>query len=237
VIVVIVNSIAGAIGINGRQTGSISDTYATLIAPAGYVFSIWGVIYLLLLGYVAYQVSAKRKDSLFQSKIGYLFIASCIVNICWLLLWHYEMIAASVILMLVLFASLLLIYTRLGIGVMKVERNEWLFVHLPFSVYLGWITVATIANVAAALVSLGQTELVLGAANWTILVIAVAVLITGMMLWTRRDIAYAAVLIWALIGVYVKQSSLTPQVSYAALIGAAIIVLFAVYFTLRVQKK
>ncbi|MCX6643576.1 MAG: tryptophan-rich sensory protein, partial [Candidatus Bathyarchaeota archaeon] len=127
-VVVIVNSIAGAIGINGRQTGAISDKYATLIAPAGYVFSIWGVIYLLLLGYVAYQISTKRKDSPFQAKIGYLFIVSCIVNICWLLLWHYEMIAVSVILMLVLFASLLLIYTRLGIGVMKVERNEWLFV-------------------------------------------------------------------------------------------------------------
>jgi translocator protein len=236
-VVVIVNSIAGAIGINGRQTGAISDKYATLIAPAGYVFSIWGVIYLLLLGYVAYQVSAKRKDSPFQAKIGYLFIISCIVNICWLLLWHYEMIAASVILMLILFASLLLIYTRLGIGVMKVERNEWLFVQLPFSVYLGWITVATIANVAAALVSLGQTELALGAVNWTILVIAVAVLITGMVLWTRKDIAYAAVLIWALIGVYVKQSSVTPQVAYAAIIGAAIIAVDAFIVTFRAKNK
>jgi benzodiazapine receptor len=236
-VVVIVNSIAGAIGINGRQTGAISDKYATLIAPAGYVFSIWGVIYLLLLGYVVFQYSVKRKDSPFQAKIGYLFIVSCIVNIFWLLLWHYEMIAASVILMLVLFASLLLIYIRLGVGVEKIERNEWLFVHLPFSVYLGWITVATIANVAAALVSLGQTELILGTANWTILVIAVAVLITVMVLWTRRDIAYAAVLIWALIGVYVKQSGMTPQVAYAAIIGAAIIALDAVILMLRARKS
>jgi hypothetical protein len=104
-------------------------------------------------------------------------------------------------------------------------------------VYLGWITVATIANVAAALVSLGQTEVILGAANWTILVIAVAVLITGMVLWTRRDIAYAAVLIWALIGIYMKQSSLTPSVAYAAIIGVAIIAVDAVIVTLRTKNK
>ena len=236
IVVVIVNSLAGAIGINGLQTGTISDKYATLIAPAGYVFSIWGVIYLLLLGYVAYQFSAKRRDSPFQDKIGYLFIVSCIINICWLLLWHYEMIAASVILMLGLLFTLIIIYTRLGIGVEKVQRNEVLFVHLPFSVYLGWITVATIANVAAALVSLGQIELVLGAVNWTILVIVVAVLIAGMVLWKRRDVAYAAVLIWALAGIYVKQSSLAP-VAYTAIIGAAIIALDAVLAILRGRRK
>jgi benzodiazapine receptor len=236
IFVVIVNSLAGAIGINGLQTGTISDKYATLIAPAGYVFSIWGVIYLLLLGYVAYQFSAKRRDSPFQDKIGYLFIVSCIINICWLLLWHYEMITASVILMLGLLLTLITIYTRLGIGVEKVQRNEMLFVHLPFSVYLGWITVATIADVAAALVSLGQTGLVLGAVNWTILVIVVAVLITGMVLWKRRDVAYAAVLIWALVGIYVKQSNLAP-VAYTAVIGAAVVALDAVLAILRSRRK
>jgi benzodiazapine receptor len=236
IVVVIVNSLAGAIGINGLQTGTISDKYATLIAPAGYVFSIWGVIYLLLLGYVAYQFSAKRRDSPFQDKIGYLFIVSCIINICWLLLWHYEMIAASVILMLGLLFTLIAIYTRLGIGVEKVQRNEMLFVHLPFSVYLGWITVATIADVAAALVSLGQTGLVLGAVNWTILVIVVAVLITGMVLYKRRDVAYAAVLIWALVGIYVKQSNLAP-VAYTAVIGAAVVALDAVLAILRSRRK
>jgi benzodiazapine receptor len=235
-VVVIVNSIAGAIGINGLQTGAISDKYATLIAPAGYVFSIWGIIYLLLLGFVAYQFSAKRKDSPFQEKIGYLFIASCIINICWLLLWHYQMIAASVILMLGLLLTLITIYTRLGIGVQKVQRNEMLLVHLPFSVYLGWITVATIANIAAALVSLGQTDLILGAVNWTILVIVVAVLITGMVLWKRRDLGYAAVLIWALVGIYVKQSALAP-VAYTAIIGAAVVAIDSIMAIIRGRKK
>jgi benzodiazapine receptor len=235
-VVVAVNSIAGAIGINGLQTGAISDKYATLIAPAGYVFSIWGVIYLLLLGFVAYQFSAKRKDSPFQEKIGYLFIVSCVINICWLLLWHYEMIAASVILMLGLLLTLIAIYTRLGVGVEKVPRNVMLLVQLPFSVYLGWITVATIANIAAALVSLGQPELILGAVNWTVLVIVVAVLITGMVLWKRRDVGYAAVLVWALIGIYVKQSALA-SVAYAAIIGAGLVAFDAILVIIRGRKK
>ena len=222
VVVVVVNSVAGAIGINGQQTGTISDKYGTLIAPAGYVFSIWGIIYLLLLGYVAYQFSGKKRTATFQDKIGYLFIVSCVINVCWLFLWHYEMIAASVILMLALLLTLITIYMRLGIGTGRPQRNEILFVRLPFSVYLGWITVATIANVAAALVSLGYTQLIFGAVNWTILVIVVAVLITGMMLWKRGDVAYAAVLIWALVGIYVKQSSLAP-VAYAAMFGGAVV--------------
>ncbi|MGD0805348.1 MAG: tryptophan-rich sensory protein [Candidatus Bathyarchaeia archaeon] len=237
IVVVIVNSLAGAIGINGHLTGEISDKYATLIAPAGYVFGIWGVIYLLLLGFVAYQYSSKRREAPFQDKVGYLFILSCVINICWLLLWHYEMISASVVLMLGLLLALITIYTRLGIGVEKVQRNEMLFVQLPFSVYLGWITVATIANVAAALVSLGQADLFLGAVNWTILVIVVAILITGIVLWTRRDIAYSVVLIWALIGIYVKQSNLTPLIAYAAIIGAAIIALDAALAILRGRKN
>ena len=131
-----------------------------------------------------------------------------------------------------LLLTLITIYTRLGIGVEKVERNERLFVHLPFSVYLGWITVATIANAAATLVYLGHTRLILGEVNWTILVIAVAVLITGMVLWTRRDIAYAAVLVWALIGIYVKQTNI-PNLAYTALASTAIIAIGATLVAIK----
>jgi len=235
IVVVVVNSIAGSIGINGHQTGAISDKFATLIAPAGYVFGIWGIIYILLLGYAAYQFPARRMKASFQGRIGYMFLASCVLNVCWLLLWHYEMIAASVVLMIGLLLTLITIYTRLRIGMEKVQRTEWLLVHIPFSVYLGWITVATIANVAAALVSLGQKELFLGEVTWTALVIVVAVLITGLMLWTRRDLAYAAVIVWALGGIYVKQATLAP-VAYTALAGVAIVVIGTVISTARSER-
>ena len=232
VVVVAVNSIAGAVGINGLKTGDVSNRFDTLIAPAGYVFGIWGVIYLLLLGYVIYQFSSRRSWAGFQSKIGPLFIVSCIINVCWLLLWHYLLITASLALMLGLLLTLITIYIRLGVGLERVGLVERLFVHLPFSVYLGWITVATIANVAATLVFLGHNQIILGAVNWTILVIAVAVAITGVVLWTRRDVAYAAVLVWALVGVYVRQAGMS-SLPYLALAGAAVVGILATIVIFR----
>ena len=123
--------------------------------------------------------------------------------------------------MLVLLASLIVIYLKLDVSVSTPPRNERLAVQLPFSVYLGWITVATTADISAAFVSVGQTELLLGGTNWAILVMVVAILITGIMLWTRRDLTYAAVLVWALVGIYAKHADMA-LVAYTSLICAII---------------
>jgi len=155
---------------------------------------------------------------------------------CWLLLWQYNFIGFSTVLMFALIATLIMIYIRLDIGGFKVPRGEMLAVHLPFSVYLGWITVATIANIAVTLVNLGYTELLLGAANWAVMVIIAALLITVLVLWNRRDIAYAAVLVWALTGIYLKQIAI-PIVSYAALGSALIITALASFVTIKNLRK
>jgi hypothetical protein len=237
ILVLIVNSLAGSTSlIGGVNTAKVSDANPTLITPPGYVFAIWGVIYLLLGAFVVYQALPSHKDRDFQTKVGWLFALSCVVNVCWLLLWQYNLIAFSTVLMFALIVTLTMIYTRLDIGVSKVSRVEKLMVHLPFSVYLGWITVATIANIAVTLVNLGYTELVLGAANWAVVVIIATLLITGLMLWTRRDIAYAAVLVWALTGIYLKQMTI-PTVAYAALGSAIIIIMLAIFVTIKNPRK
>jgi hypothetical protein len=237
ILVLIVNSLAGSTSlIGGVNTAKVSDANPTLITPPGYVFAIWGVIYLLLGAFVVYQALPSQKDRSFQTKVGWVFALSCVVNVCWLLLWQYNLIAFSTLLMFALIATLTMIYIRLDIGVSKVSRVEKLMVHLPFSVYLGWITVATIANIAVTLVNLGYTELVLGAANWAVVVIIAALLITGLMLWTRRDIAYAAVLVWALTGIYLKQMTV-PTVAYAAMGSAIIIIMLAIFVTIKNPRK
>jgi translocator protein len=237
ILVLIVNSLAGSTSlIGGVNTAKVSDANPTLITPPGYVFAIWGVIYLLLGAFVVYQALPSQKEKDFQAKVGWLFALSCVVNVCWLLLWQYNLIAFSTLLMFALIATLTMIYIRLDIGVSKVSRVEKLTVHLPFSVYLGWITVATIANIAVTLVNLGYTELGLGAANWAVVVIIAALLITGVMLWTRRDIAYAAVLVWALTGIYLKQMAV-PTVAYAALGSAIIIIVLAIFVTIKNPRK
>ncbi|MEM3550577.1 MAG: tryptophan-rich sensory protein [Candidatus Bathyarchaeia archaeon] len=143
--------------IGGRNTAQISDANPTLITPAGYVFSILGIIYILLGIFILYQASSKKDAREFRLKVGYLFIASSILNIFWLFLWQFEYLIFSVIVMFLLLATLIAVYLRLEVGKSAVSLREKIAFHVPFSVYMGWITIASIANVATTLVWLNGT--------------------------------------------------------------------------------
>jgi benzodiazapine receptor len=240
VVTILVNSLASTALLNGKSTGSISDKYVTLITPAGYVFSIWSVIYILLFVFIAFQAMSNQKDKPFQKQVGVLFLLSCIFNVVWIFLWQYEYITLSVPLMFALLASLIAIYLRLNVGKANVPMREKLTVQLPFSVYLGWITIASIADVAAALVSVSWDGFGISNETWAILVIAVALIIALLVTFTRRDVGYDLVIIWALVGIAVKQSAnqnvvMTTEIS--AIIVAIALVLSIVIFRFRQQKK
>lgn len=239
VLTVIVNSLAGSTTLlGGKLTATISDTNPTLITPAGYVFSIWGIIYILLGIFVVYQALPSQRDKDYQNKIGWLFIVSSLANIIWLFLWQYNYLSVSIVLMFILLATLILIYIRLGIGKSKAPLREKLAVHLPFSVYLGWITVASIANVAVTLVSLKFNGFGISPEVWAILVVAVALVITTLMLITRKDIAYSLVIIWALVGIGVKQVG-NPTMVLLTEVSTAIvaIALVATIITTRLRRQ
>ena len=183
-----VNAMANALPINGKTTGELSDLYPNLFVPAGLTFSIWGLIYLLLAAFIVYQVAAPGRNAAdFLQRIGPLFILASAANIGWIFLWHYQRVPASLVVMLVLLASLMAIYLRLEIGVQASSWREKLLVQLPFSVYLGWITVATIANVTAVLVHSGWDRFGASEQFWTVVVLAVATAITLAVLFTRRS--------------------------------------------------
>jgi len=224
--------------LNGRTTGQVSDLYPTLVTPAGYVFAIWGVIYILLLAFVTYQALPSKKDKPFQKQIGALFILSSLLNCVWLFLWQYNFITESVIVMFALLATLIAIYLRLNIGKTKIPLKEKLLIHLPFSVYLGWITVASIADVAATLVSYNWNGFGISPSTWAILVVAVALLITMLMLATRKDVAYALVIIWALVGIGVNHNGNQTVVTLTEVASALVaIALVATVLVSRVRKK
>jgi benzodiazapine receptor len=226
VLTVIVNGLAGSTTIlGGKFTAEISDANPTLITPAGYVFSIWGVIYLLLGVFVVFQALPNQQGQAFQKKIGWLFALSSLLNIVWLFLWQYEYLVFSVVLMFLLLATLILIYLRLDIGRSDVRMREKLAVHLPFSVYLGWITIASIANVSLFLVSENWDGFGIGAETWATLIIIVALVIALLVLATRRDIAYGLVVVWALFGIAVNQSGNQSIVTLTE--ASAIIILLA----------
>jgi len=207
IIVVVMNTIVGATSlIGGKTTAQVSDAYPTLVTPSGYVFSIWSVIYILLGVFAIVQALYRDRAEVFREKIGLLFTLSCVFNVVWLFLWQFELFLASVVVMFMLLATLASIYLRLGIGKSAVGLWERIVFHLPFSIYLGWITIASIANVAVLLVSLNWDGFGLSQETWAVAIIVIALLLASLVVFTRKDIAYGLVVIWALLGIAVKQS-------------------------------
>lgn len=227
VIVIVVNGLANALPINAQTTGEISDRFEIFFVPAGYVFSIWGLIYLALIGFVVYQALPSQRENPRLRRVGYLFALSCAANVAWIFLWHYERFPLTLVAMGVLLVSLIGIYLRLGIGRTPVSPAEKWLVRVPFSLYLGWITVATIANVTQVLDYLNWGAWGVSAEAWTVIMLAAATGITGAVLFTRGDVAYALVIVWAVVGIAVEHAA-APVVVTAAWAAAGAVVLLIV---------
>lgn len=237
ILMVVVNGLAGSTTLlGGKNTAEISNANFTLITPAGYVFSIWGIIYFLLGIFIVFQALPSEKNREYHKKIGWFFVLSSICNIVWLFLWQFEYLVFSVILMFLLLASLILIYLRLDIGKSKVGLREKLTIHLPFSTYLGWITIASIANVSVTLVSLNWDGFGINPATWATLIVMTALAIAILVLVTRKDIAYGLVIIWAFVGIAANQSGNQSIVTLAQ-VSAVIVLLTLVASVLFAKFK
>ncbi len=237
IFMVIINGLVGSTTIiAGKNTAQISDNNPTLITPAGYVFSIWGVIYILLGIFTVFQALPSQKGRDYQRKIGSLFVLSSLFNIVWLFLWQYELLSYSVVLMFLLLATLVTIYLRLDIGKSLVSLREKFVVHTPFSVYLGWITIASIANVAVTLVSVNWNGFGIAPETWASLIIIIALVIALLVLAIRKDFANGFVIIWALVGIAVKQSG-NQNIALIAEISAIIVTIAEVATILLFRKR
>jgi hypothetical protein len=236
--VIIVNGLANALPLNGLSTGEISDRFDVYFVPAGYVFAIWGVIYLGLIAFVIYQALPSQKANRNLRRLGYLFALSCLANVTWIFLWHYEQFALTLVAMLALLFSLILIYLRLDIGLARVSRAEKWAVHVPFSIYLGWVSVATIANVTSLLDYLNWNGFGLAPEIWFMLMMAAATLIGAAMAFIRRDVAYLLVFIWAFVGIALKHEAV-PLVAWTTWIatGAVVLLLLFALFTRRIPVQ
>jgi hypothetical protein len=221
---IIVNGLANALPLNDQTTGAISDRFHVYFVPAGYVFSIWGLIYIGLIFFCVFQALPAQRGNPRLIRIGYLFTLSCAANIVWLFLWHFEYFPLTLVAMSVLLLSLISIYLRLGIGHVANTTAERWFVVVPFSIYLGWITVATIANATDVLDFLKWDGWGLSAEVWTVIMLLAATAISAAVAITRRDVAFATVIAWAFAGIAVKQAN-TPVVATAAWVAATLVVL------------
>lgn len=203
-VTILINILADALPINGLGTGQISDSFHVYFVPSGYVFAIWGIIYIGLVAYAVYQALPAQRENPRLQATGWWVVLGGLANSMWIFLWHYEQFVGTLGTMLILLATLIAVYLRLGIGQTKVSAGETWTVRVPFSIYLGWITVATVANVSDVLDYLKWDRFGISSAAWMVVVLAAVLVIAGLMNFLRRDVAYAAVILWALAGIAVK---------------------------------
>jgi hypothetical protein len=201
IITIAINILADALPINGLNTGRISDTFQVYFVPAGYVFAIWGIIYIGMIAYAVYQALPAQRENPRLQATGWWVVLGGLANCAWIFLWHYEQFVGTLCAMLILLASLIVVYLNLGIGQTKVTSGETWAVRIPFSIYLGWITVATVANVTDVLDFLKWNQFGLNAVTWMVIILGAVLIIAGLMNFLRRDVAYALVILWALAGI------------------------------------
>lgn len=224
-LVVLVNALANILPINGQTTGEISNKLDVLFTPAGYVFGIWGLIYFLLFTWTIGQFPSSRRNLPVYQKATPLYVLSSAFNIAWIFLWHYEFFLLSVFVMIGLLITLIRLY-----HVIKNEKTTF-WELLPFSVYLGWISVATIANISYYLKYIGWNGFGLSDVAWTIIMLVIATLLAFYFTNKNNDRFYPLVFVWAFIGIGVKNAASYPSVSTTSYMLAAII-LIGIFFSL-----
>jgi hypothetical protein len=229
---IVVNTLANALPLNGQNTGEISDSFEVYFTPAGYVFSIWGLIYLGLIAFAIFQALPAQRENPRLRAIGWWVVIGSLANSAWIFLWHYEFFPLTLVAMLALLASLIITYLKLGVKRVQVPMAEKLAVQLPFSIYLGWITVATVANATALLDYLGWNARGISEVTWMWIILAAVLVIALLMNFTRRDIAYALVILWAVAGIAVKHTAVSG-VALPAWITFGVVAVTLVYALFR----
>lgn len=231
-LMIVVNVLANALPLNGQNTGAISDRFDVYFTPAGYVFSIWGLIYIGLIAYAIYQALPAQRENPRLRRIGWWVVLGSLANTAWIFLWHYEVFPLTIMAMLALLLTLIITYMTLGVNRVKVSTGERLAVHVPFSIYLGWITVATVANAAALLDYLKWNAWGISEVLWMWIILAAVVVIAGAMNFIRRDLAYTLVILWAVAGIALKHASVTG-VAVAAWVAFGLVAVSLVYALFR----
>jgi hypothetical protein len=226
-VTILINYLSNTGIFNGNTMKSVSDQYQNLFTPAGYAFSIWGLIYLGLGAFVVYQskgLFTNAPPRAVVTKIGWLFVISCVANCFWVLAWLYEDTGLSVLIMCVLLLSLSVIVLRTSIETTGQPLKQVAFERWPFAIYLGWICVALIANVAAYLTKIGWKGFGLSEETWAIVMICVAVLINVMITWTRSLRESALVGAWGLTAIGVTHFGENETIYYTAFTAAGVLV-------------
>jgi translocator protein len=232
IITIGVNLLANILPFNNQYTGQIAERFSIYFLPAGYVFSIWGLIYLALIGYAYFQARPDQQDNPRVQRADLPFLLSCVGNVAWLFLFHYNYFVLSELAILLLLGALIAVYLAFEVGEREAPPLERWLAQAVFSLYLGWASVATISNTALVLDSLNWSGWGVSEEAWAVVMLAIGVLLGLAMALLRKDIIFNLVFIWAYIGIAIRYSQ-NPLVAGAAWAGAGVLVLWIILIVLR----
>lgn len=218
------NYLANALPLNNKTTGELSDSFPNLFVPAGLTFSIWGVIYLLLIVYCVVQFTGSSKKVI--SGISWLFSISCILNAIWIIFWHYGKLPLSLIVMLGLLVTLIWIN-------ISIRELPFGLIKATFGIYLGWICIATIANVTALLVNLNWTGFNIPQGTWTIIMIIIGTVLIGLTVYRLKNPFIGLAVVWAFIGIAIKRQYDYKSIFISAIIALSLVALISLWGFLR----
>ena len=235
------NALANILPINGYNTGEVSAFYPNYFVPAGFTFSIWGVIYLLLMGFVICSLLAALPSFPTQArkviaKASPLFLLTCLLNAGWIVAWHYLFLGLSLFIMLIFLITLIKLFLTINKTKFELRPFYRFWIYHPFVVYLGWISVATIANFTALFVGIGWQGEPFAATTWSILLIIIAMLLGIILVGVKKEPAYGFVLAWAFFGIYSSQLKDAPVVGYTAAIASSFILALTITVLIKFKK-
>lgn len=240
VLVIAVNALANILPINGYNTGQVSAIYPNYFVPAGFTFGIWGIIYLLLMGYVICSLLSPLPSFPEQArkvivKTTPFFLLTCLLNAGWIVAWHYLYLGLSLIIMLIFLITLIRLFLTINSHKFELRPFYRFWIYHPFVVYLGWISVATIANFTALFIGIGWQGEPLAPTTWSILLMGIALILGIVLVGLKKEPAYGFVLAWAFYGIYGGQLKDSAAVGYTAAIASSFIL--ALSFTILIKSK
>lgn len=239
IVMIVINTLGDLIPYNGITSREVGDQFEVYFSPSNYTYAIWGLIIAGLIAYSIFQALPSQKEDPFLRKIGWLYVASCVVNSGWMVFWHYKNFFLTLVVIFILMISLIVIYRQLNIGKEKVRPGMRFFVHLPFSIYLGWITLTMFGNITYFLHSIGWDGLGLDQRIWAVVLIVLSVVMAELIAFNRQDLAFLAVFIWTFAGIAQAQYGISPvfEAACAAIIFILIIAIVTIIVRPRLKKS
>ncbi|MEM7552914.1 MAG: tryptophan-rich sensory protein [Cyanobacteria bacterium P01_A01_bin.84] len=219
-----INVVSNIYPLNGQSIGEISNTLFkdVLIIPANYAFIIWGVIYLGLFAFGIYQILPLQKNQTYLNNPRSCIIIASIAQCVWVYLFLSRLFVFSVLAMVLILLPLIITYLHLKSNKVPASGIVTRCVRLPLSIYLGWISVATVVNVASALYYQNWDGWGISEVNWTLIMLGISTLIATILTLQYREIPYTCVTVWALVAIVIKQTNNQPLniIAIVAMISA-----------------